>query len=164
MIRRGGDDTLYGGDETDHLFGDAPQLRSRYAGNDKLYGGSGNDALYGDGWQAPLDPTSGQYAILGGGNDVLDGGTGDDNIFGGKGNDTFVFKQGSDRDIIRDFNAFELDQDRIDVSAYFSNFGALQPNIQSTENGTLIQLTATDSIELIGVQSSQLGQTDFIFV
>jgi Ca2+-binding RTX toxin-like protein len=166
---RGGDDTLYGGDEADgttgdELYGDAPDFSGGFAGNDKLYGGAGDDVLFGDGWQAWNSPTQSNFPIIpGGGNDILDGGTGDDILFGGKGNDTFVFKQGSDHDTVYDFKAFAGDQDHIDLSAYFSSFGALQPHIHDSGNDTVIELSATDNITLIGLHSSQLSATDFIF-
>ena len=165
---RGGDDTLYGGDEADgtegdELYGDAPDFSSSFAGNDKLYGGAGDDVLWGDGWQAWNRPTQSNYPILGGGNDTLEGGSGDDRIFGGKGNDTFVFEQGSDHDIVYDFKAFAGDRDSIDLGAYFSSFSALQSHIQDSGNDTVIKLSETDSITLIGLQSWQLSATDFIF-
>lgn len=56
------------------------------AGNNRLSGLAGNDILNG-----------------GTGNDILNGGTGIDKIRGGPGNDVFVFKEGSDRDLILDF-------------------------------------------------------------
>ncbi|MEX1108767.1 MAG: calcium-binding protein, partial [Dongiaceae bacterium] len=61
-----GDDTLFGGDGNDFLFGGK--------GKDTLVGGDGNDKLFG-----------------GKGNDFLDGGAGSDYLFGDKGNDTFNF-------------------------------------------------------------------------
>jgi hypothetical protein len=57
------------------------------------------------------------------------------------------------------------EHDVIDVQAYgFSDWTALQGAIRDNASGNaVIQLSATDSIELVGVQTANLLQTDFLF-
>ena len=91
-----------------------------------------------------------------------------DQLSGGPNDDTFVFNVGSGNDTIIDFNRGNEvlgEHDIIDVRAYgFSDWNALQAVI--TDNGqfgyALIQLSATDSIDLYGVVTADLHQTDFI--
>jgi hypothetical protein len=77
-----GDDTIFGGNASDTLFGDFdPMLVRRPSefGDDLIYGGAGNDSLYGG---------NGSDVLYGeNGNDWLDGGTGSDMLHGGAGND-----------------------------------------------------------------------------
>jgi hypothetical protein len=100
---QGGNDTLYGGDESDTLYGDATAMQANAtAGNDTLYGEDGNDKLYGD--AGTVYAYSGSHtATLG--NDTLDGGAGDDTLIGDAlgsapntigGNDTLTGGSGGD--------------------------------------------------------------------
>ncbi|RYG89925.1 calcium-binding protein [Loktanella sp. IMCC34160] len=76
----GGDDTLYGGDHDDWLFG--------VGGNDTLYGGQDQDSLVGG---------SGADALFGGeGRDVLSGGSDDDTLSGDAGDDHLIGGAGAD--------------------------------------------------------------------
>ena len=112
MDGRGGDDWLYGNGGNDRLIGGT--------GNDHLFGGAGNDVLEGDE-----------------GDDVLDGGPGNNRLIGGAGNDVFVFAPksetldfgrkdsdsgGANHDTIVDF---VRGQDRIDLTAFHTDFAAL---------------------------------------
>ena len=98
-IRMGiGDDTAYGGDGNDFLFGGMAN-----AGANKLYGGAGNDYLVGGDAPDLIDGGSGDdwifeqssgssvngvgQSIGGSGNDHIFGGIGIDKIFGGTGDD-----------------------------------------------------------------------------
>lgn len=64
-------------------------------GADSLFGGKGRDQLNG---------AKGQDLLVGGrGKDWLDGGAGNDVLRGGAGKDTFVFSNGSGRDVIQGF-------------------------------------------------------------
>ena len=93
-----GDDTAYGGDGNDFLFGGMAN-----AGANKLYGGAGNDYLVGGDAPDLIDGGSGDdwifeqssgssvngvgQSIGGSGNDHIFGGIGIDKIFGGTGDD-----------------------------------------------------------------------------
>lgn len=77
----GGNDILYGGNDSDKLHGDAD--------NDVLVGYDGADELYGD---AGEDELSG-----GNGRDFLDGGTENDTLVGGLGADVLSGSTGDDR-------------------------------------------------------------------
>lgn len=89
----GGNDTLYGNDGSDRLFGDStranPWVANAFAaGNDKLYGGDGNDYLNGQGGDDILFGDAGDDELHGEmGNDQLSGGDGADKLFGDAGND-----------------------------------------------------------------------------
>jgi Ca2+-binding RTX toxin-like protein len=93
-----GRDVLNGGGDEDTLNGNA--------GDDFVNGGNGNDRTFGNRNDDTLNGGSGNDLLNGGGDDDrLDGGTGDDTLKGGAGEDTFVFNDGSDRDVILDFDA-----------------------------------------------------------
>ena len=89
---------------------------------------------------------------------------------GGPNNDTFVFKPGSGNDVIHDFNQGNLavgstatEHDLINVQDYhFAGWGTLQDKITEVAGNAVIQLSATDSITLVGVHAIDLHQTDFI--
>lgn len=88
--------TLHGGDGNDNLIADG-------IGN-TIYGGSGNDLMRAkdgpdvlNGGNDVLDGGSGNDEMYGlGGNDMMIGGTGDDAMMGGAGNDTYVVDSASD--------------------------------------------------------------------
>ena len=107
-IRMGiGDDTAYGGDGNDFLFGGMAN-----AGANKLYGGAGNDYLVGGDAPDLIDGGSGDdwifeqssgssvngvgQSIGGSGNDHIFGGIGIDKIFGGTGDDYIYGGQDTD--------------------------------------------------------------------
>jgi tRNA G26 N,N-dimethylase Trm1 len=82
-----------------------------------------------------------------------------------------VFNVGSGNDVINDFNqgnsavgSTATEHDLIDVHAYgFSDWNTLQAAINDNAAGNaVIHLSATDSVELAGVQKAALVQTDFI--
>ncbi len=113
----GGDDDLYGSDGMDTLSGGA--------GNDMLEGGDDNDTLMGGNDD---DFLSGKYDddVLFGdaGNDQLDGGQGNDTLTGGLGEDifTFTYRDGSETDVITDFNGTE---DQVSIAAsYLADFSS----------------------------------------
>ncbi len=80
LVGTGRADTMFGGTGADTMFGKA--------GDDRLRGGMDNDRISG-----------------GAGRDVVNGGYGDDTMSGGAGSDMFVFRSGSGRDIVTDFDA-----------------------------------------------------------
>lgn len=138
-------DTLIGDKANNAIFG--------LAGNDWIDGGSGNDKLYGD---------AGNDTIIGGaGNDHIYSGTGDDTVWLGAGRDVFHFAPGEQTATIHDF---EAGLDRVDLSGFASvtaqNYQGL---LHDTANGLVIDLGDGDLITLVGVQSSDLTSSDFLF-
>ena len=134
-------------------------------GDDRIYGYEGDDILRG-----------------GGGDDVIAGGDGDDTIYGGHGDDslwgdgtrsdiaiagatdfdTFVYKPGHGNDTIRDFN---VNEDRLDLSHFGSISELSDLSIQQQGQHTVISADAAGygSIQLLGVNASDLDAGDFIF-
>ena len=108
-----------------------------------------------------------------GANNRIEGGKGDDVLAGGGGADTFVFKfdainqQGSGHDQINDFapgagaNHGVLEIDGYGTS--LASFAQLLTLSIDTATGVHIQLTANDSIDLLGLIKAQLTTDDFIF-
>jgi hypothetical protein len=75
-----GNDTVYGGDGPDYLYG--------YVGNDQLFGSDGADRLDGGRGKDLLHGDAGNDRLWGGpDDDILNGDEGDDWIFGGAGDD-----------------------------------------------------------------------------
>jgi Ca2+-binding RTX toxin-like protein len=170
---RGGADHLFGGAGGDILQGDARVMSDRArGGNDRLAGGAGSDQLYGD-----------AETVAGGavcGADRLSGGAGDDRLWGDadptsgdlrqvtRGADRFVFAQGSDRDLIGDF---EDDQDVIDLRGYAGIDGFAEVRAQATQVGadTMIDLGAAaggaagaDVLTLANFALARLDAADFL--
>lgn len=107
FLAKGGDDTLYGLDESD-LFGRTGDFLYGGGGNDLAYGGGGREFLYGDIGDDTLYGEGGRDWIYGGdGNDTLIGGVGDDQLWGGPGDDLFIFGAGDGSDSIRDNSGFD---------------------------------------------------------
>ena len=88
------------------------------------------------------------------GADTIGGGTGNDAIYGGDdndllqgegGNDVFAFSVGSGGDVIGDF---QLANDRMDVSAFFTSFAQAQANFSQVGNDGAINLGNGDSAAL----------------
>lgn len=113
-----GNDMLIGGDDQDRMEGGAGNdTLLGQSGFDTLEGGQGNDVLRGGGFGDTLRGGDGNDTLLGeaghdllwgdAGDDLLEGGAGKDTLTGGPGADVFVFRQGDDRDVIRDFDAGE---------------------------------------------------------
>lgn len=109
-----GDDELYGGANDDVLLGGlGNDLLDGGIGDDRLRGGKDQDTLTGGAGNDFLLGEAGDDLLLGGegddrleggnGDDTLDGGPGNDRLTGGRGNDTFIFRQGSERAMITDF-------------------------------------------------------------
>lgn len=128
------------GDGDDELHGDA--------GNDQLFGGVGNDRLFGD-----AD------------SDVLAGGIGNDKLEGGADSDRFVFKTGTDRDTVLDFDAKGSDHDIIDLGGLktIKNFSDLKANHLDASNGDVVIKAGSDRITLEDTKLSDLDRSDFDF-
>jgi Ca2+-binding RTX toxin-like protein len=119
------------------------------SGNDVITGSLISDSIYG-----------------GGGKDTIKAGAGVDHIEGGKGNDRlsgeaqsdhFIFGVGDGKDTITDFDAVggALAQDYIDTD--------LTPlTIKQSGVNTIIDFGGGDTITLLGVKASDVGDSDFI--
>ncbi len=98
------------------------------------------------------------------GANTLTGAGGDDSLWGGAGDDLFVFNNGAGDDTVNDFAAGAGSDDKLDIQAFgFANFAAVQAAATDVGANVLIQLDADDSVTLIGVQSANLHQDDFLF-
>lgn len=117
---------------------DAAELINGTLGDDTILGLGGNDTIYG------LS-----------GDDTIDGGAGFDLLYGGLGADTFVFADGTNVDMVFDF---EVGVDSIQLSGFdasevaVSDYGSI---------GTLLT-AGNDYMILRGVDSSQIDPADFI--
>jgi Ca2+-binding RTX toxin-like protein len=90
---------LFGGDGNDHLLGVVEQLYGKGVGKSSLFGGDGNDTLTViGGANNILQGGAGADTLTGGdGVDGLRGGDDDDILFGGGGTDTLRGEDGDDR-------------------------------------------------------------------
>jgi murein DD-endopeptidase MepM/ murein hydrolase activator NlpD len=127
------------------LSADEDELDGNASGN-RIFGLSGGDWIYGNG-----------------GADILVGGTGNDRLRGDTNGgaafaDSFVFAPGHGRDRIVDF---QDGVDSIRILGFSGGFNAL--TIEALSTGTRIHYGA-DWIDLVGVNSSVIGASDFVFV
>jgi uncharacterized surface protein with fasciclin (FAS1) repeats len=137
------------------LLGSGNDLGLGGDGRDRLFGSFGNDTLKGD---ADKDQLFGDN-----GSDIINGGAGTDRLSGGRGTDTFVFEEGSERDLIIDF---KNGTDKIDVSDLgFDDFADLRDSAEISREGRwiVIEFENSDSIEILDLPRSHLGERDFIF-
>ena len=89
----GGDDTLYGNDGNDELYGGGS--------DDLILGGDGDDTLDGEGSNDTLHGGLGDDTLIGGsGSDVLISGGGSDYLDGGNSSDLFLFSGAQDGDVV----------------------------------------------------------------
>lgn len=126
------------GDGDDELHGGA--------GNDTIHGGYGDDRLFGD-----ED------------DDRLVGGVGDDTLEGGAGADIFVFRKGSGRDTITDFETAGDAHDVVDFAglAGIESFRDLRRNHLSEDGGDVVIKAGVDRILLENIDTSDLKAVHF---
>ncbi|AFY18927.1 peroxidase family protein [Pseudomonas sp. UW4] len=177
MVGGGGADTMAGGDGNDiYAVADLGDVVSENAGGGSdtvwtslasytldanvenlFFGGGGNFAGSGN--------AQANTIVGGAGNDVLTGGGGNDVMSGGvAGNDTFVFAAaGFGNDQIFGFGANPVGQDLLNITALGITSATFAANVTITANGadTVVGIGA-DSIQLVGVNSAAVDQTDFI--
>ena len=129
-------------------------------------GDSGDDTLTGD------DGVNGLYGLAGadrldgrGGDDILVGGSGDDTMTGGLGDDVFVFADGHGNDTITDFLAGAAGGDVIDLRRLTAAGSFIDVMAAAVQIGgdTVIDFGDGNSIALLGVDSTQLEEQDFLF-
>ncbi|MEC7257784.1 MAG: calcium-binding protein, partial [Pseudomonadota bacterium] len=139
-----------------------------------LIGGDGDDILDGGNGADVVRGGAGDDELSGGkGADIVGGGAGDDVLSGGPGRDTFIFKEGFDRDIIRDFrqgrDSIELDlalfedlgfapsgQEVVDIFGTLNNAGKVLTF--NFGDGDILKVRDT-----IGIDPTTFGD-DFLFV
>ncbi|MDQ0326045.1 Ca2+-binding RTX toxin-like protein [Rhodopseudomonas julia] len=176
-----GSDFLGGGDGNDYIEGGGGNdvfFGGRDAGNDTLYAGAGNDTIYagagndflyaGDGNDILFGGDGSDVLFTGNGNTTLWGGAGDDWLYGsskGFGPTTMAFVNGSGADTIY---LFDIDQDRIDISAYgFSSNSAVSARaheVQTTyHTNVVINLGGGSTIEIDDMELEDINDITFIF-
>ncbi len=180
-------DSLVGGAGDDRLYGDG----GSDGGDDHLYGGTGADYLDGGAGfdYARYDfATSGVIASLaagvgGGGEalgdvyvdieglvgsnfaDELTGDSGNNRFYGLGGSDLFKFGAHSGADWIYDFQATGADHDVIQIAINVNGSGIVDfASLQAHFNGSVIDLTGGNSINLFAVNLATLNASDFLFV
>src|SRR4029078_5597171 len=81
------DETLFGGDDGDTIYGDDPNAPGT-PGNDTILGDAGADLAYGGGADEKVEGNLGLDTLYGDdGSDRIEGGDDGDTIFGGAGGD-----------------------------------------------------------------------------
>jgi serralysin len=148
-----GNDVLDGGGGNDRLVGGN--------GNDMLFGSFGMDTLIGGNGEDSLDGGAGNDDLNGGnGKDTVNGGTGDDDLTGGNGPDLFVFNAGFGDDNITDFK----NNDHIQFEdGLFQDAQSVLMASQQVGEDTVITV-GTNTVTLLGVQSSSLQADDFLIL
>ena len=168
-----GSDILGGDEGNDTISGDRGENHRGAVGEDGqqdcINGGSGDDLLYGNEGQNTLNGGSGNDTIYGGkDSDILNGGAGDDWLFGDSGDDTLIEGIGDDRFVLSANSGidtvlnFSVGTDLF-VLAEGLSFEALR--INSTANGTLLQLAATGEVlaQVFGANNA-IASLDFVAV
>lgn len=161
-----------GGDEMDGYSSATGLLLYGEGGNDTmngtgvadgLVGGKGADTISGGGGGDDLLGQAGGDVIKGGdGADLISGGKGDDTLTGNGGSDIFVFATGEGFDRIKDFDAKGggSDQDYIGIGSDI--FDTLL--IVQVGDDTVIRFLGSQSITLLDVDASKVGEADFVEV
>lgn len=164
-----GADALNGGAGNDHLFGDGASFNIGFTGL--------GDTQTSLNIPAPFQSLADSFNFSGLGigpgfgdtasvsfDDTLNGGAGDDTLTGGRGNDTFVFETGMGHDTITDFAAGLGATDVIQlIGLGFDSFDDVLAVATDVGENCVIQISATESITLEGVQLAQLAADDFLF-
>lgn len=157
--------TITGGTGNDYLFG--------MGGNDQLFGGIGNDFLDGGDGADNLQGGVGNDVMIGGagadtlsggsGDDILNGQEGNDILDGGAGSDIFAFGANFGQDRITGFDSNPNGgQDFLDLVLLGINAGNFASSVSITgNNGNTIVTIGTDTITLVGVNSTTVNIGDF---
>lgn len=123
--------------------------------------GKQNINLTGNDGDSTLSGNRGDNVINGrAGGDWLSGNAGFDLLTGGTEGDIFIFQIGCDLDVITDF---EDGADKLDLSQYAGIDGLADLSIKMIGGDTLITFGKGDGVTLLGVDPSQLTESDFVF-
>lgn len=156
---------ITGGSGNDYLFG--------MGGNDQLFGGIGNDFLDGGEGADNLQGGNGNDVMIGGvgadtlsggnGDDILNGQEGNDILDGGTGSDIFAFGANFGQDRITGFDSNPNGgQDFLDLVLLGINAENFASSVSITgNNGNTIVTIGTDTITLVGVNSTTVNMGDF---
>jgi Ca2+-binding RTX toxin-like protein len=125
-----------------HLEGSGNLTGTANSGTDTLYANGGSDTLIGGSGADTMIGSSGPVTMI--------AGTGNDTLQGGFGTDTFVFKPGAWHDTISNFAG----KDVINISAFTA--AGFTPHLSSASGGEMITFSDGASIQLLGIQASQL--------
>lgn len=161
-------DHFYGGDGNDYAYGrDGNDIFVMQSGNDQAFGETGQDYFYmGDGDDQAHGGEGVDVFLGGAGNDVFEGGSAVDYAWGEAGNDAFVVRRASGVLVVQDFAAGGA-EDAIRLAADTNITSFRQAVSASTYyagmNTTIVTVDADTSIWLVGVNSTQLTASDFIF-
>jgi hypothetical protein len=85
-------------------------------------------------------------------------------LFLGGGKDSVVIEDCAGTAAIADFVAGSANKDTIDVSAFYSSFDQLAPNIHQVDHDAVIRLDADDQVVLRNTRTSALSAGDFLFL
>ncbi|MDG2286651.1 MAG: calcium-binding protein [Alphaproteobacteria bacterium] len=173
QVQVGGTESVFGGSGADVLYGNfGTDVLHGESGADTIFGGQGDDFTNGGSENDLLLGNRGNDSMMGNtGNDTLNGGSGNDSMQGNAGNDVFVFRAGSGSDVIEDFQA---GVDVIQVSANLNGnltttAADYAARVSAAADGSaIINLGdsadgATNSINLVGVNSSAVTSDFFVF-
>ncbi|WP_457279434.1 calcium-binding protein [Polaromonas sp. P5_D5] len=130
----GGNDTLYGGS------------------NDTLYGGDGNDALYGGGNNETFDGGDGNDTLTGywgGSNATFIGGAGNDVITGSYYNNKYIFNLGDGQDTVSNYDGVHSGY----TDTLIFGAGIDPANVTATRSGIDMVFKVTGSTDQITVQN-----------
>ena len=157
---------------TNTVSGDIAQ-GDRISGFENVIGGNGSDVIYGSSGDNAIFGSGGSDQIAGaGGQDYLSGDAGDDmlivdsgsaTMMGGAGDDRFVVFPGTKATILD----FTPGLGHVDEILIYKNVFASYAEVTAaaTENAAGVSITKGEfSIELVGVQLSQLRSDDFNFL
>ena len=143
-------------------------IKNGDAGNNKIIGTADSDELFGKAGNDELFGLAGRDKLDGGrGDDTLEGGAGADELRGGGGADTFVFKPGSGRDIVFDFQD-DVDTIVIDSAYGFDSVRELLKFCSSSGGDSAIDLSRTGAdaprIILLGVDNFRDLADDIVII
>jgi Ca2+-binding RTX toxin-like protein len=141
-------------DNTAQGFNSSKDVINGQGGDDKLEGLSGDDLLRGG---------AGSDTLLGGdGKDILIGGADPDQLTGGKGRDQFELVISEGIDTITDF---EIGRDLIRfVGSITPDQLAIAQGVGARLNDTVISVAGQETAILLGIQSTDVNSTSFIFL
>lgn len=162
---QGGDDRIFGGNGADQLIGGTgSDTLIGQNGDDSILGGGGDDIIVAGGGNDTIKAGGGEDIVRGsGGRDVIDGGSGADLLIGGGSKDTFVFRNNSGDDIVRDFRA---GKDTLDLSRVrdIDDFSDLITNhVNELDAGLVIAVSGSSNVTIENVLIADLSESDFIF-
>jgi Ca2+-binding RTX toxin-like protein len=172
MYGNAGDDTYYvsqqvdwifesAGEGYDTVYADSPNGFYLYFNTEALIllgstpfgvGNAENNVITGN--------AIGNTVLGGAGNDTLDGAAGLDILWGQAGGDTFVFKRGTQTDIVGDFN---VGQDKLHISDYgFATVGAAKAAMTQVGVDIVFNLGGGDLVILQAVGINTLTSAEFV--